>query len=355
MLPSIRLQNMSDQITEIDYIKGLEGTGWENDWHHKTKGFAKEAMTFPTILSVPMDAGKFRTPYHIFMGEDGIPYGSPYNPATNPKPSPKYSMELALEGLAGTDYRVERLGTLFGRTVAFVSIYCAELEAAAPAGERCRLTIHIPLENQFLWRLGLSFTRVVCDNTRNIALAQEDAGGGPVAEVKATKYSDRKFKLVPETVNRAAGVAKLFYMELARLQEIKCDVDGARLLFAGEVARAGGRFAPTINAKSGTERVNRAVGTVDELCSLFTGRTGAIDIQTGTLAGVEQAFTQLFTRGSEGSTKDVFAQIASSERGRYAARKEAFVRDIMNADSRAKLRAMGREALTEANALVFQN
>jgi hypothetical protein len=341
---------MGSGIQENDYIYGLQGTGWENDWHRKTTGKPLNEMVFPNMESVPLSAGGTVLPWHIIMGDDGIPYGKPYNPATNPKVLPQTALNIALKGLEGSGIRVERLGTLFGRGMAFTSIFCEELQAVAPPGEHCRLTVHIPLENQFQLRWGMSSTRVVCNNTRNLALQQEDKTG-PLAELKTTKFSGAKLELVPESINQAAGVARLFYEQLARLQEIKCDMEGARCLFAGEVVRAGGKLVSSSVKRDGNLRASKALGVVDNLCTLFSGR--GIEVQTGTLAGVEQAFTQLFTRGTEESTKDVQAQIASSEAGINAYRKQVFVKTLFSSEERKELRAIGRKALVEAEALNF--
>lgn len=328
--------------TKNDFVYGLKGQGV--DWHGLT--VEKEALSrelFPVYEKVGLqtESGQKIVPWVTFVGQHG-PVGEPFNMDTYKPIMPQQAWDMMESALAGSEYAVERIGYLAGGTTWFISTRLNELEKITRPGERLQVNFTGNLVQKDIFRVTTSDVRIVCHNTLDLALAV----GLKVATLKATKNCEQRFAVTAETIETACGTVKLFNETMARLETTKATIETARQVYAGEIVNAGGSLVST-TTKTGKDRESRALNQVNALVELFARGEGN---KGETRADILNGFTQFFTRGgAEGTTKDPWRAIRSSEFGGNAMRKAEFFKAVSTDAGFRKLRETGRDALALAN------
>lgn len=331
---------MSARIEARDFVKAFKGAGTK-DWHGLTREVEGELTVkdFPPIIREKLrTASGVELPMEVLVStDDNMPCGIPFNPNSFGHILPPQAMDMVQTALAGTGYKIHRLGMLANRTIWFVSIYLEELASVQRDGHRFFLNFSGGLDGQMSPQWELSDIRVVCFNTLSVSRLI----GETLFRIKQTKNALVRLEDGEKAIEEAVGMAKIFNETLEQLENTPCSVDEARAVYAGDVARHGGDFSRKM-AKDGSQKECRARNIVDTLTELFRAGDGNHGKTRGDLAN---GLTQFFTRGDAKSKKDPFKRFESSDFGGFADRKAGFVRDIAVADSFDELRLAGVEAL----------
>lgn len=342
---------MSSGIVSVrDFVYGLNGQG--KDWHKLT--VEKPELTremFPGFTPEFVECRGERLPWQVLLcNDDGKPAGKPFDPDSFGYILPQKAWDMVSEALSGTRYTVERMGMLWNRSFWFVSIALEEFKTVARKGEHFRLNFSGALDGKESPQGELSHIRAVCWNT----ISASRASGQTLFKVKQSKRSLSKLDAAKADVEKAVGMAEIFNRTLQDLESKPVTQLEARQAFAGEIAKkivktgkdVSEVFATSETAK-GNKRESRALNQVDDLLALFQrgdGNKGA------TRADVLNGFTQYFTRGgADGSQKDAWRAVQSSEFGGNADRKAEFFTAVASEEGFQELREIGKLALASAN------
>lgn len=343
---------MAHLIEERDSQFGIEMA-----WHKLTKvrALLKKAECFPDFQRVPLmvpyiENGETTYKPLVVAGtkwftvqadddrENGIPVPETYRLFT-----PREGWETVEKILAGSRYTVASAGTIKNRSQWFISVELDELKEACKGMEgdnahKFSLNFFGGLDRSLSPICNLSATRVVCHNT--LTVNRQDKASH-LFTGRLTASFDAKLANAAEEIEKAVGMVAVYRKTLERLGNQKATVEDARACYAGYLIEKGGSLVSARDA----DRQTKTRGTVAELTTLFQRGDGnkgesRLDIVNG--------FTQLFTRGSEGSKKDKWSQFEASEFGLYAERKTEFFEAVAMAPRFAKLVSSGKEALALA-------
>lgn len=321
-----------------DFVYGLIGQG--NDWHgltvEKPAPLTKEM--FPIMLPHELIANGTPLPWKILLSvDDNKPCGNPFNPKTFGHILPVKAWDMVEQSLAGTAYKVERIGMLWDRSFWFVSVCLDELKEVARPGEAFQLNFSGGLDGNDSPQGELSHTRAVCWNT--ISISRQT--GEYLFKIRQTINSDKRLEEVKSEVEKAVGIAGLFNKTLSQLEGVECKVEVARWAYAGELARHNADFKIS-TTKTGEQRENRARNTTEELVGLFQSGAGN---KGETRADLLNGYTQYFTQGRKDTKRNVWSIVASSEFGLNADRKAAFFDALTDEKRFGELIEVGKEAL----------
>lgn len=330
---------MAHGIKERDFVFGLQGQG--NDWHKLTQEkpgpLTKELFPIMTPVEIQTVTG-IALPWQILISaDDNQTCGNPYNPKTFGVILPQEAWDTVTSALAGTHFTVERVGMLWDRSFWFVSVFLEELKEVCVNGTRFQLNFSGGLDGNDSPQGELTNIRAVCWNT----ISASRATGEYLFKVRQTIHSKDRLAKAEAEIEKAVGMAKVFNSVMEQMGNTSCTVDKARCAYAGEVARRGGDFRVK-TTKKGEERESRARNTVDELTTLFQSGAGN---SGSTRADVLNGFTQFMTRGRDGSKKNIWAQVGTSEFGGNATRKAEFFTLVSNDGRFGELVEEGKEAL----------
>lgn len=330
--------------TARDFVHAAKGRWNGGDWHKLTEEKEGE-LIFPgvRIEGVTSERG-VKLPWRVMIAEDdGLPMGKPFSPDTFVPLLPNKGLDMVHKALAGTAYCVERVGMLWDRSFWFVSVGLDELKGiGGDKGNRYFLNFSGGLDGSAKPQAELCEWRGVCWNTISASRALADY----LFNFKQTKNSIVKYDAAQKEIERAAGMARVFEATLATMASKGATLEVARAAYAGEVVRAGGRLVSDSLCKDGTRRESKALNLVDALTGLFVRGDGN---KGETRADVLNGFTQYFTRGGlEGSAKNPWKAVASSEFGGNGERKAEFARVCADDKEFNGLVREGRLALKEA-------
>ncbi len=330
------------------FVKGIVGQG--KDWHGKTIELPQLTREeFPDFQPRPVsfDTGEEMRPlsiagkvWSVMADEDG-PVGVPFCPDTCDFLTPRKAWDYIQEVLAGTGFKVERLGLLWHGSFWFLSVRLEELAGLSRKGESFQLNFSGSLAHKCKVQAELSHIRAVCWNT----ISASRARGQVLFAVKQTKNFATRLEATKAEVEKAVGMAAVFNRAMQDAENKACDEKQAREVYAGFLTLQSPRgkeiFAETLTAK-GAVRENAARNTVDELAGLYRNGLGN---NGRTRADVLNGATQLWTRGSAGSEKDVDTSIESGLFGGWADRKADFWRVVTDDKAWEETREAGKEAL----------
>lgn len=322
-----------------DFVFGLNGQG--KDWHGLTiemPALSRELFPIMGEEVLQTASGKV-TPWRVLTaGDDGLPCGNPFNPKSFGYILPQRAWEMVEGALAGTHYKVERMGMLWDRSFWFVSISLDELKAIARDGEAFQLNFSGGLDGNNSPQGELSHIRAVCWNT----ISASRRSGEYLFKIRQTINSGSRLDEAKDEVEKAVGMAMVFNKTLATLESQECKIDVARYAYAGDVVRHGGDFKISVSSKTGEEKENRSRNTVSELVNLFERGAGN---KGETRADVLNGYSEFLTRGRKDSKKNIWSQVASSEFGGNADRKAAFLDCLTDEEDFASLCEDGKAAL----------
>lgn len=315
-------------VGEKAFVFGLVGQG--RDWHGLTVEKPELLQThFPDLqpadmgTEIPDGNGGFTWARDIekrLIDDAGNRYGIPFNPDSTSIFTPRDAWTYVETVLAGTGYKVERMGMLWDGNFWFISVQLEELKGVSRKGEAFQLNFSGSLDGKSKVQCELSHIRAVCWNT----ISASRASGKVLFAEKRTKNFSARLEARKEEVEKAVGMAAVFNATLESLESKPASVLEATRGYAGFLSMQSPRgmeiFAPTTTAK-GNVRESRARNTVDELVGLFQRGDGN---KGQTRFDVLNGATQLWTRGSADSDKDKQTALESGSFGGWANRKAEF-------------------------------
>lgn len=326
--------------TSRDFVYG---NTTETDWHKKTqyKQDLNPLVHFPEIR--PSETFFVRDGVNIETGEsvlisqdDGKICGKSFNPNTFGYILPQRAWQMISESLSGTKFTVERIGMLHDRSFWFASIHLDELAAIVLKGHSFHLNMSGSLQGAESPQGEIADLRGVCKNTINISRST----GQVLFKIKQTKNALVRLDNTQEEIEKAVGMTRVFAETMQRLENTPASVVQARNAYLGEAVRAGASL--TRLDKVGARVENKTtINRIDSMVSMFARGDGN---KGETRADVLNGFTQYMTRGDADSSKNVWAQIETSEFGRNADRKARFFADVSSDDSFAELVNVGATA-----------
>jgi hypothetical protein len=345
-----KVQIMSHGIVgKKAFVFGLAGQG--TDWHKLT--IEKPALTrelFPNLqpsdmaTEIPDGKGGFvwaREVEKRLIDDAGNRYGIPFNPDSTSIFTPRDAWTYVETVLAGTGYKVERMGMLWDGNFWFISVLLEELKGVARKGEGFQLNFSGSLDGKSKVQCELSHVRAVCWNT----ISASRASGKVLFAEKRTKNFSARLEARKEEIERAVGMAAVFNATLESLEAKPASALEAKRGYAGFLSMQSPRgveiFAPTMTAK-GKARESRARNTVDELVGLFQRGDGN---KGQTRFDVLNGATQLWTRGSVDSDKDKQTALESGSFGGWADRKAEFFNLVSDDKAWGEAVKVGTEAL----------
>ncbi len=313
--------------------------GIKQAWHGQTR--VAETLTaadFPAIERVPLTyslpSGEVRWQGMTvpISTDDGLPVGTA-SADSYTLFSPKDAMVYLQEVLAGTQYTIESLGMIFGRSRWFVTFDLSELAGICPAGEAFKLGASGGLDKSFSPMIGLSHHTQVCANT--VALAR---AGRALFCSKLTKGFSARLQASRSALGEVVGMARVFNESLRSMEAKPASVDEARNAYAADLSGNGADL-----------KSSRASNLIDELIVGFRqgrGNAGA------TRLDVLNGYTEVFGSGLVGasSKRDAFSRWQSSEFGGFADRKEGFAAALTDEGGWSRVQKEGNAALAEARA-----
>lgn len=311
--------------------------GLEIAWHRLTR--VVQVITrdcFPVVERLPlfyslpngqlMEWAETTVPVSL---DDGLPVGVSSG-ETYGDFTPRDAFDHVEKVLSGTRYTVSSAGMIFNRSRWFLSVDLDELRDVASVGEKFHLVWSGGLAKNQSPMCALSHHRAVCANTVLISRTQ----GENLFSARLTASFGDKLNAAQGEIEKAVGMARIFNATLQGLSRTPATVDDARKAYAGELVESGA------DLKSA-----RTQNTLDALVGLFNRGAGN---DGNDRADILNGFTEFHGRGVGIGTKDAFARWTSSEFGKAADRKVAFVSALSSADGWDRLVSTGEDALAEA-------
>lgn len=321
----------------------------EQAWHKSTRLKKPEIGDFPDIVPMPLyfNGGKdmiygnrrFVVPV---AKDDLLPVAPPYCGETiideeehgcPPKAedkrgtyilfTPREAWAWVEEVLNGTGHNIKSIGMLWNRSFWFISTELTELKSLSTGDGRktdFQLNFSGGLDRSVSPQCELSSIVAVCHNTISLSRAT----GKVLFAERATKNFSTRLEAAKSEVEKAVGMTAVFKAAMDSLAENPCSKDRASNIFAGYLSTPD------------TEKLStRAKNTVAELTTLHVkgiGNKGETEFD------LLNAYTELYTWGSQESKTSLGRRFVSSEYGNNADSKADFFR-LLTAEDRGELDA----------------
>jgi hypothetical protein len=246
--------------------------------------------------------------------------------------TPREAWQWVSEVLAGTEYNVESVGMLWNRSFWFISTKLTELQSLKVGDGRetnFQLNFSGGLDRSVSPQCELSSIVAVCHNT--ISLSR--ASGKILFHERATKGFTERLDLAKSEVANAVGMTATFKAAMDKLASIPCDTNRAKKIYAG--------FVTPQESKKMSPRAQTIVKNLTFLHANGIANKGKTEFD------LLNAYTELFTRGSDESKVPVGRRFASAEFGNNADSKAWFYNTLINDDRTGVelLEARGEELL----------
>lgn len=253
---------MSHNIQSRDKQYGLEMA-----WHQLTKvvDAIKKQFFFTVRVEKLQTPNGIETPFSIAVAnDDGLPCGVPFNPETYSIHQPTDLWELMEEGLSGSQYTVESIGSIGNRNKFFITCKMDELNGFQ-VGSRTfknRLSFFGNLDKSAPTRVLFTNICTVCENTFNATLRE----GEKVVSVRHTKNAEERLRLASQVINSAAGMEKIYKLAFEQAEATPCSAKDARFAYLG--------FRAPESAEKDGKISTRLSNEVEELSNLFANGRG---------------------------------------------------------------------------------
>ncbi len=324
---------MSHNIQKYDQVTALEKC-----WHGLEKivrqiTFANSGLNWQ-VTEHPMTAGNIAIPgwkalvrddkklfLHAFKDSYGVIQNSEIWEAMN----------LALTGIP---FEVVTCGSLGNCLRTFISIRLKGEKSSFVRGDEFKdyLTFINSFDGFCTARLYGSNTRVVCQNTLNMSLADK---GFLDLKVKHTSGAKVQFERMAETVQSYLQSKAQAYADLSKLAEMPMSLDTAENVIAGFV------LDPSKEEISAT---GRAANQGKRILELFqTGKGNKGETRYDLLNGVTEYFTH------ETNSKDTGKRLASNMLGNAANRKTEFLDTLLSDEALEDMAKVGEAMLAKAD------
>ena len=256
---------------------------------------------------------------------EGLEIGDHFNPDTFKPLTNKRFLELLGEGLEGSEgAELASVGTFGNRAKQFAAFYLGDLKGAGREFKAYLNAGNGNDQSDALW-INTSNICTVCANT----YAANKLSKGFIMQVKKTKFSELRIDNAGDLIRDALGVQREFAREFEAMGLVSISESDARAVYAYFVGSKGKALS------------SRSENVVEELVRLFKHGRGN---EGKNVADLFSGITDYWTHQA---SKDITKNVASSEFGIGAQRKEQFFALCKAYQSDPSFVAMGNEILQE--------